>query len=75
MRCECGKKITQLQPIPSCDKCWARSHSHQFYDGELWKFQDLFKKKLMEQGLSKQKGETLDEWVPKLKQSILSKGV
>ena len=56
------KKATQLHPYILCDSCWADRYSTQAIGGKVFKFKEVLKAQLVEQGLWFKDGETRKEW-------------
>ena len=60
---DCDKKrATQLHPYILCDSCWADRYSTQAIGGKVFKFKEVLKAQLIEQGLWFKDGETRKEW-------------
>ena len=60
---DCDKKrATQLHPYILCDSCWADRYSTQAIGGKVYKFKEVLKAQLVEQGLWFKDGETRKEW-------------
>ena len=56
------KRATQLHPYILCDSCWADRYSTQAIGGKVFKFKEVLKAQLIEQGLWFKDGETRKEW-------------
>ena len=56
------KRDTQLQPYILCDSSWADRYSTQALGGKVYKFKEVLKAQLIEQGLWFKDGETRQEW-------------
>ena len=56
------KRATQLHPYILCDSCWADRYSTQAIGGKVFKFKEVLKAQLIEQGLWFKDGETRQEW-------------
>ena len=60
---DCDKKrATQLHPYILCDSCWADRYSTQAIGGKVFKFKEVLKAQLIDQGLWFKDGETRKEW-------------
>ena len=59
--CE-NKRATQLHPYILCDSCHADRYSVQRLGGKAYKFKEVLKAQLIEQGLWFKDGETRKEW-------------
>jgi len=59
--CE-DKRVTQLQPHPMCDSCWADRYSTQSLGGVVRPYKEILKEQLIESGLWFKDGETRGEW-------------
>ena len=73
MRCErCGKPATQIRDAYSyCDHCWTRRYGTIRTNGEAKHFLKALNEVLGNMGLSRQEGETMEQWTERCRASTI----
>ena len=69
---DCNRVATHANP-QLCDRCMARKHSTQYFNGKSMPYPEFYKM-TMPEGMGKQEDETRDEWFARCQEYIQGGG-